>query len=310
MVSLVVAGFNEEKIVLELVKRLENVLNSLGTDYEVIFVDDGSKDKTVELIEAVHSRNRRLKLVQFSRNFGQVYAIRAGLYYAKGDIVVLMDGDLQDKPEEIPKLLAKLHEGYDVAYARRINRQDSFYRKASSRLFVWMMYFLVPAHELPAGHELMFAGVFRAMRREVVDALNSLPERTVYIQGLIHWVGFSSVVVDVEHGESAVGKSRWTFTKLLRYALDAVISFSPYPLRKVSILGILIACVSALLSVIYIIQRIFYGTRSEGFTTIVLIVLFLGGLQLFIFGVIGEYIGRMYIESKGRPLYIIKRKLL
>ncbi|HEY4477089.1 MAG TPA: glycosyltransferase family 2 protein [Candidatus Paceibacterota bacterium] len=310
MVSIVVAVFNEEKIVLELVKRLENVLNSLGTDYEVIFVDDGSKDKTVELIEAVHSRNRRLKLVQFSRNFGQVYAIRAGLYYAKGDIVVLMDGDLQDKPEEIPKLLAKLHEGYDVAYARRINRQDSFYRKASSRLFVWMMYFLVPAHELPAGHELMFAGVFRAMRREVVDALNSLPERTVYIQGLIHWVGFTSTLVDVEHGKRTMGRSKWTLMKLLSYALDAIISFSPYPLRKISILGIFISFVSGFVGVGYLIQRIFFGTQAVGFTTLVLVILILGGVQLFLFGIIGEYLGRMYIETKRRPLYIIKKKLI
>ena len=310
MISVVVAVFNEEKIIAELVRRLENVLNPLGVDYEVIFVDDGSRDKTGEEVVRAHALDNKIKFIQFSRNFGQVYAIRAGLHHAKGDTVVLMDGDLQDKPEEIPTLLAKIHDGYDVVYARRTNRKDSLYRKVSSKVFIAMMRFLVPAHELPAGHEMMFAGVFRAMRREVVDALNSLPERTVYIQGLIHWVGFSSVVGDVEHGERAVGKSRWTFTKLLRYALDAVISFSPYPLRKVSILGILIACVSALLSVIYIIQRIFYGTRSEGFTTIVLIVLFLGGLQLFIFGVIGEYIGRMYIESKGRPLYIIKRKLL
>src|SRR3989344_6514179 len=309
MISVVAAIFNEEKIVPKLIERLEKSLELIG-DYEVILVDDGSRDSTPDIVARAHERNPKIKLVQFSRNFGQVYAIRAGLYHAKGDVVVLMDGDLQDRPEEIPKLLAKIKEGYDVAYAHRARRQDSLYRKASSRLFVWMMRFLVPAHELPAGHEMMFAGVFRAMRREVVEGLDSLPERTVYIQGLIHWVGFSSVVVDVEHGERAFGKSHWTLIKLLRYALDAIISFSPYPLRKVSILGILIACASALLSVIYIIQRIFYGTRAEGFTTIVLIILFMGGLQLFLFGMIGEYIGRMYIESKGRPLYIIKRKLL
>ncbi len=309
MISVVAAIFNEEKIVPKLIERLEKVLNPIG-DHEIIFVDDGSRDLTSEVVVRAHERNPRIKLLQFSRNFGQVYAIRAGLHHAQGDVVVLMDGDLQDQPEEIPKLLAKIKDGYDIAYARRINRKDSLYRKASSRLFISMMRFLVPAHELPTGHEMMFAGVFRAMRREVVDALNALPERTVYIQGLIHWVGFSSALVDVEHSGRAAGKSHWTFAKLLRYALDAVISFSPYPLRKVSILGICIAAVSSLLGIVYIIQRIFFGTQAIGFTTIVLLILFIGGLQLFLFGIIGEYVGRMYIESKARPLYIVKKKLL
>ena len=310
MVSIVVTVFNEERIIPKLILRIEKVISSLCDDYEVIFVDDGSHDKTTDLITESHKKNNRIKLIQFSRNFGQVYAIRAGLHQAKGDIVVLMDGDLQDQPEEIPKLLAKLDEGYDLAYACRLRRQDVLYRRVMSRLFVVLMRFLVSKHELPRGHEMMFAGVFRAMRREVVDALNTLPERTVYIQGLIYWVGFSSALVYVEHDARAGGKSHWTFSKLFRYALDALISFSPYPLRKISILGVIIAFISALAGIGYLLQRIFFETRVVGFTTLVLIILFLGGIQLFLFGVIGEYLGRMYIETKRRPLYIIKKKLL
>ena len=310
MISVVAAIFNEEKIVSELILRLEKALGAIDKDYEVILVDDGSRDSTVDIVMRANARNPKIKLIQFSRNFGQVYAIRAGLRYSKGDITVLMDGDLQDQPEEIPKLIEKMNEGYDVVYACRSNRQDSLYRRVGSRVFVILMRFLIPENELPAGHEMIFAGVFRALRRDVVDALNSLPERTVYIQGLIHWVGFSKALVDVRHGKRAYGKSNWTFSKLFQYALDALISFSPYPLRKISIFGMVMAFGSGLLGIGYFLQRLFIGTRSEGFTTIVLLILFIGGLQLFLFGVIGEYVGRMYIESKGRPLYIIKRKFL
>jgi polyisoprenyl-phosphate glycosyltransferase len=309
MISIVISVFNEEKIIPELLERLEKTLSNLG-DYEIVFVDDGSKDKTADLIIDAHITNNKIKLVQFSRNFGQVCAIRAGLHSASGDIVVLMDGDLQDRPEELPKLISKIGEGYDVAYAKRLNRHDPLYRKLGSKIFVAFMGLIVPRNELPEGYDLMFAGIFRAMRKEVVEAFNLLPERTAHIQSLLHWVGFSHTTVDVEHGERASGKSRWTLMKLLRYALDAIISFSPYPLRKVSILGVLIAGGSFILMIGYVIQRLFFGTQAIGFTTIVLIVLFMGGLQLFLFGVIGEYLGRMYIETKSRPLYIVKKKLL
>lgn len=310
MLSIVITVYNEEGIVPALIERLERVLENMRMSYEIFFIDDGSIDRTSELVEEAHIRNARIKLLQFSRNFGQAMAIRAGLAHAQGDIVIIMDGDLQDLPEEIPRLVEKLKEGYDVVYAKREQRQDSFIRRFGSRMFVALLRFFISPEELAHGEDVMLAGVFRAMRRNVIDALNALPEHTIYLQGLIHWVGFRKAVIPVTHGERFAGGSHWTLLKLVRYAFDALISFSPYPLRKVSMLGFSIALGAAVMAIWYFFDRLLHGTPMIGFTSLMFVILFLGGMQLFLFGVIGEYIGRMYIETKKRPLFIIKKKLL
>lgn len=310
MISVIVAVYNEERIVSELVRRLEAVFVAYGGDYEILFVDDGSHDATPHSIEQSHRKNGRIKLLQFSRNFGQVFALRAGLAHARGDTMVMMDGDLQDLPEEIPRLIKKLNEGYDVVYAKREQRKDTLFRKIGTFLFTKCLRFFVPKNELPPGGEIMLSGVFRALRREVVDALNRLPEHSIYIQGLIFWTGFRQTSISVAHGPRFAGTSRYRLSWFIRYAFEAIISFSPYPLRKAMIIGFAIAGISFLLGFWYLLAWILWEARVVGFTSIVLIVLFLGGIQLFLIGVIGEYIGRMYIETKRRPLYLIKKKLL
>src|SRR3989344_2208440 len=190
MNSVIISVHNEEAIVKELVRRLKKVLNALSGSYEIIFIDNGSSDSTPRIIEEEHKNDSRIKFIQLSRDFGQGIALRAGFQFAKGDVVIIMDGDLQDIPEEIPKLISKLKEGYDLVYAQRINRQDSPFRKSASFIVRKILAYLIRGEDVPSGDERMSVGVFRAMNREVADAIKSLPEHTAYIQGLIRWVGF------------------------------------------------------------------------------------------------------------------------
>jgi polyisoprenyl-phosphate glycosyltransferase len=310
MISVVVTAYNDAPIIPELTRRLKLVLEKLDASFEILFVDDGSIDDTLLRLEREHASDSRVKYLQFSRNFGQPFALRAGIAHATGDRVVIMDGDLQDLPEEIPKLLAPLSHGSDLVYAKRTHRQDTWFRQLSSRLIIKMLASFIRDESWQKGEEAMLVGVFRAMNKDVAEALRDLPEHTAYIQALIRWVGFRQMIIDVEHGKRFAGESKYSFGKLIRYALDGVISFSPYPLRIVSFIGFSLAALSFVAGVGYFFQRILYGTQLLGFTTIILVMLFLGGMQLFIMGVLGEYIGRMYGEIKNRPLYIIKKKVL
>jgi dolichol-phosphate mannosyltransferase len=310
MISVVVTTYNDAVIIPELTRRLKIVLEKLDASFEILFVDDGSTDNTIQFLEQEHVTDTRIKFLQFSRNFGQPFALRAGIQHASGGIVIIMDGDLQDLPEEIPKLVAPLSHGVDLVYARRAHRQDTWSRRFSSRLFIKILALLIRDESWRAGDEVMLVGVFRAMNKNVVEAIKNLPEHTAYIQALIRWVGFQQTIVDVEHGKRFAGKSKYSFTKLIRYAFDGVISFSAYPLRLVSFFGFALAVVSFIAGAGYFFQRIFYDTQLVGFTTIILVTLFLGGVQLFIMGILGEYIGRVYMEIKRRPLYIIKKKML
>ena len=310
MNSVIISVHNEEAIVKELVRRLKKVLNALSGSYEIIFIDNGSSDSTPRIIEEEHKNDSRIKFIQLSRDFGQGIALRAGFQFAKGDVVIIMDGDLQDIPEEIPKLISKLKEGYDLVYAQRINRQDSPFRKSASFIVRKILAYLIRGEDVPSGDERMSVGVFRAMNREVADAIKSLPEHIAYIQGLIRWVGFRQTTIEVEHGRRFAGKSKYALRNLLAYAFDGVISSSTYPLRFATLLGLLLAISSFLMGFGHFFYRIFYGTRAAGFTTLILVVLFLGGVQLMIIGIMGEYLGRIYTETKRKPLYIIKKKLL
>lgn len=310
MISAVVTSYNDAKIVPELTRRLKIVLEKNSPDFEIIFVDDGSRDSSVEIIEKEHESDGRVKLIELSRNFGQPFAIRAGMHHAKGDVVIIMDGDLQDLPEEIPKLLKPLSEGFDLVYAKRNNRQHNWYRRLGSRLLIKILSFSVKDIYFQKGYEVMLVGVFRAMNRSVVDALCSLPEHTAYIQALIRWVGFRQTLVDVEHGKRFAGTSKYSMRKLIKYALDGVISFSPYPLRLASYVGFCVTVLAFFASLGYFLQRIWYGTHLVGFTSLMLVMLFFGGIQLLMIGILGEYLARMYEEVKQRPLYVVRRKLL
>ena len=300
---------NEEVALPELISRLEATLEGVSSEYEIILIDNGSSDETPLIVEGAHRKNPRVKLIQLSRDFGQVMALRCGLQHASGERVVIMDGDLQDLPEEIPKLLKPLEEGWDLAYAQRKNRQDAWLRRASSNAIRKVFAFLIKGSDMPPGDDHMLVGVFRAMKREVADAIRALPEHTMHIQSLIRWIGFRQTLVEVKHGKRKGGKSKYNPMNLIRYALDGAVAASTYPLRLVTFIGFVIAFFSFVAGIAYFFQRIFYGTQLPGFTTLVVIVLFLGGVNLCVSGILGEYIGRVYTEAKQRPLYIVKKKV-
>lgn len=293
----------------ELIKRLVTTLNSLG-EYEVVFIENGSHDKTADLIIEAHRSNPRIKMVQLSRDFGQAIALRAGFAFVRGDIVVMMDGDLQDLPEEIPGLIAKLSEGFDIVYAQRTGRQDTFFRRSMSRAIRKLLAVLVRGGDLPKGDERSLVGVFRAMTKDVADAIKSLPEHTPYIQGLIRWVGFREAIIPVQHGKRFAGRSKYSVKGLLRYALDGIVTTSTYPLRLITLFGFILSVVAGIIAIWQIFYRIWHGTQSTGFTTLIIAILFIGGIQFAVLGILGEYIGRIYTETKQRPLYIIKKRLL
>ena len=310
MISVVSSVYNEGEILPELLRRLTAVLSSRGEDYEIILIDNGSTDETPAILTDAHAKNPNVKMIQLSRNFGQVMALRAGLKFAGGDMVITMDGDLQDLPEEIPKLIAKLKDGYDIVCAKRLNRKDTLFRRLPSFCMRKILSFLMRGGDMPQGNEYALVGVFRAMEREVVDAINNLPEHTGHIQGLIRWVGFREGIIEVEHGKRLKGKSKYPLGKLIAYALDGAVAASTYPLRIVTFIGILLAAASFLLGIWQFVYRILYGTKLAGFTTLILVILFIGGMQFIILGILGEYIGRVYMETKNRPLFVIKKKLL
>ena len=298
MISAVVTVYNEEQVVPELVRRLETTLVLWGDAYEILFVDDGSNDKTSCVIEKARDKNKHIKLLQFSRNFGQVAALRAGLSYAQGDIVVTMDGDLQDLPEEIPRLIEKLHEGFDIVYAQREQRKHSFFRNLSSLIVAYVLrWAMARGGVVPLDKQTLVLGVFRAMRREVIDACNDLSEQTGYFQGLVNWVGFSHAIVPVMHGARVAGRSHYTLRKLFRYGLEAIVFLFPFPLRIFMFIGIAIAAIS--LPLMIITTRLFFFALS-----------FWAGIQIAALGVLGEYICRSLLETKRRPLYVIRKKLL
>jgi len=302
--SIIIPIYNEEDTIPQLWNRLHATLNTLKEyTFTVIFVDDGSSDKSMQLLEKLHEKEKRISIIQFSRNFGHHIAVTAGLDHAHGDIVILMDGDLQNRPEDIPRLLQKMHEGYDIVYTIRKSRQDPFLKKVMSRFFIWFMGKVV--------QDPMTVGtsIFRALRQEVVVEIKKLHERNRYVIGLIDWTGFKQTSIEVKHDERFAGKTKYSFGKQLRLAFDAMFSFSTFPLQLATMFGFLITVFAFSYGTYAIIRRLIWGFTTEGFAAITVSIFFLGGVQLIILGIIGSYIGRIYTEVKQRPLYIIKRKL-
>lgn len=301
--SVVIPIFNEEEILPELYQRLSVSLRSVGLPYEIIFVDDGSTDSSIELLEKLVATEPHIRVVQLSRNFGLSVAVTAGLDHAAGEFVALMDGDLQDPPEELPRLVAKASEGYEVVYAIRIKRKESTIKRAAVficyRILNW-----IASTSLPVD-----SGLFCVMTRPVVDALTRLPERTRYMSGLRAWVGFRQCGIPVERAARRAGAPRQTLRKLSRLAVDGMVSFSYMPLRLATYAGIAAAMLS-IPGIAWALYLRFFGDQPPaGWTSMVLIILFIGGVQLLALGVIGEYIGRIYDEVKARPLYLIRQRL-
>ena len=305
MISVVVPIFNEQENLPEVRRRLTEALDATGEAWELILVDDGSADGSRRLIGQFHADDPRVKLVALSRNFGHQPAVTAGVHVARGDCVVLIDGDLQDPPEVIPDMVARWREGFQVVLGERRSRADGAgARGLGFRLFYPVLHWL---SDLPDGPD---AGIFGLMDRAVVDEFNRLPERNRFIPGLRSWLGFPQASVLYDRNDRAAGRPKQTLRRLIHYAMDAIFSFSNKPLRAATYLGFIVSVVAFLLAAFYFVAFFALDRRAgSGFTTIILCVLFLGGVQLICVGILGEYVGRIYEEVKQRPLYVVKGRL-
>lgn len=306
IVSVVVPMYFEEDVVNECYKRLTNVLNKIKNySYEIIFVDDGSRDNTFSLLKEIALNDKKVKVISFSRNFGHESAVTAGLKFASGNAIVIIDSDLQDPPEEIPKMLKYWEDGYDVIYGKRKSRSgESKFKLFTANMFYKTLSALSDT-EIPEN-----TGSFRLVDKKVVDAINQLPEHNKFLRGLFSWVGYKQIAYEYERKERIAGKTKYTLTKMLKLATDGIIGFSTKPLKIVGTLGILSIIVSIGLLIYSLISYIFkLNTLVPGWTSIMVTVTFFCGVQLLSLFLISEYISRIYDETKNRPQYIIDKKI-
>lgn len=303
-ISIIVPTYNEGANIDALLARLSPILSEVGLSWEIIFVDDGSSDDTLSRISSFHQINSRIKAVSFSRNFGKEIGIAAGLDHAQGAAVILMDADLQHPPELIPTFIERWKNGSSIVFGQRTDRStDSLFRRGLTRLFyrVFAMFGETP---LPQN-----AGDFRLLDRKAVEALRGMGERARFSKGLYAWIGFKSVGVPFEAAERRSGHSKFKPNVLFRFALDGIISFSTVPLRLWTYIGALISGIALLGALYSIISTIISGVDVPGFATLIVSITFFSGIQLLSLGIIGEYIGRIFAEVKGRPLYIVDEKI-
>jgi dolichol-phosphate mannosyltransferase len=302
LLSVIVPLFNEEEIVATTYSRLEDVLRDV--EHELIFVNDGSKDRTEEILEELIPENSANRIVSFSRNFGHQAAFSAGMANATGDAVVIIDGDLQDPPELILEMLEKWREGFQVIYAQRKKREgETFFKKFTAKAFYRLLNTFTSVN-IPVD-----TGDYRLMDRVVVDQINNLPERSRFLRGLVCWVGYKQTGVQYDRAERSAGESKYPISKMLRLAMDGITSFSSSPLKLSLIVGFIATGVGFLAGLWALVSKFLYPESTDpGWTSLMITVIFIGGIQLITIGILGEYIGRIYDEVKQRPLYILKKK--
>ncbi len=301
-VSIVVPVYNEEPVLPELYRRVCQVMDDMGEPWELILVNDGSRDNSAEVIASLHEKDDRVKGISFSRNFGFQEAVTAGLTYAAGEAVVLSDADLQDPPEVIPQMVAKWREGFEVVYGIRSSRVgETWFKKFTAAAFYRIIYRITSVN-IP-----LDTGDFRLMDRRVVNAILRMPERNRFLRGMVPWVGFKQVGVTYERHARFAGESKFnSVRKMLPFAIDAITSFSYFPLQMATYLGFIMAAISGLMIVAVVALRLFGPDEPLlGQATTLVVVLFLGGVQLISLGIIGEYLGRIYDEVKQRPLFLV-----
>lgn len=299
--SVVVPLYCEEPNIDHLVERLEQVLGSIGLSYEIVCVDDGSTDRTLDCLIAHHARNPAIKVVTLSRNFGKELALTAGIDYAQGRAVVPIDADLQDPPELIADLIAKWREGFDVVYAKRRNREGETWLKKLTANGFYRVIGQMSRVSIPRD-----TGDFRLLDRQVVEALKQLPERNRFMKGLFAWVGYRQTFITYDRAPRHLGNTKWNYWKLWNFAVDGIASFSLVPLKVWSYIGILTSVIALFYALFLVIRTIVWGIDLPGYASLMVAVLFLGGIQLISLGVLGEYLGRIFQEVKGRPLYLVR----
>ena len=305
LISVVIPCYNEEEGIHETHRRLSGVLSTIeGYGYEIVYVEDGSRDQTPALLRDLQAADPHVRVVYLSRNFGHQFAVTAGLAHAGGDAVVIMDADLQDPPEVVPGMLELWRQGYEVVYGVRTDREgETRFKLLTARLFYRLIRRMSDT-EIP-----LDTGDFRLLDRRVVDAIVAMPERDRFVRGMVSWVGYRQIGYPYRRAARYAGSTKYPFAKMARFALDGLLSFSIKPLRLSTWLGFLSAGV-ALLAIVYaLVQRLFTSDWVTGWTALIIAILFLGGVQLISLGIIGEYIGRLYGEAKRRPLFLVRERL-
>ena len=303
-ISIVVPCYNEEKNINnfyeEIIKTLEKVKENYS--YEIIFVNDGSNDETEIEVKKIRKTDKNVILISFSRNFGKEAAIYAGLNNATGDLVALIDADLQHPPITILEMIKGINEGYDVVATKRKNRKgEPIIKSAFSKMFYKMMRMFIPIEKNVQD--------FRLMKKEVVDAILSLKEYNRFSKGIFTWVGFNIKYIEIENIERKSGKTKWSFKKLFSYAIEGITSFTTAPLKVSTLMGFCISIIAIISTIVIILQTLIYGKDVPGYASIITAILFMGGVQLISIGILSEYISKMYLEIKKRPIYITKNTL-
>ncbi|MCL1630559.1 glycosyltransferase family 2 protein [Sporolactobacillus sp. CPB3-1] len=299
--SVVVPVFNEEKVIYESYKRLKTVMDRTYESYELLFINDGSRDRTSEMLSYISESDTNVKVLEFSRNFGHQIAITAGMDYATGQAVVVIDADLQDPPELILKMIEKWREGYDVVYGRRVQRKgETLFKKCTAAIFYRTLKMSTDI-DIP-----LDTGDFRLIDRRVCDEMKRIPEKNRFIRGLVSWVGFKQTAIEYVREERLAGETKYPLKKMLKLSIDGLTSFSYKPLKLATYGGAILSLAGFVYMIVALSLKLFTSSTVPGWTSLIVIQLLFSGFTLFILGVIGEYIGRIYDETKDRPLYIIK----
>ena len=301
MISLIIPCYNEEQNVHELFSRIKSVFRDMNDSYEIIFVDDGSTDNTVNRLAALSEEEDHIKIIELSRNFGHQSALCAGLDYAVGDAVITMDADLQHPPELIPLMIKQWKQGHDIVYTVRTDPPDISFKKKYSAKIYYKLINLLANINIPQN-----TADFRLLDKRIVQQIKSLKEKTKFLRGLVSWVGFKQYAIHYEAASRHAGRSKYTFLKMIKFALDGITSFSAFPLHIATILGVLVSLLSFIYAVYAVYIRLATHSAVPGWTSVLVAVLFLGGVQLLSLGIIGEYLHRVYEETKSRPTYIVK----
>lgn len=301
-ISVVAPAYNEQEVLEEFHGRVSAVLQGLGCEYEIVLVNDGSRDHTLALMHALRARDPHVTVVDLSRNFGKEIALSAGLDHTKGDVVVVLDSDLQDPPELIPQMLAMWREGYEVIYGTRAVREgETWFKKVTANYF-YKIIKQVSRVDIPKN-----TGDFRLMSRRAVTALSTLREEHRFMKGLFAWIGFPATALLYKRDPRAAGTTKWNYWKLWNLALEGITSFTVAPLKVSTYLGLVIALLALAYALVVIWKALFYGDTVRGYPSLMTVVLFLGGVQLISVGLLGEYVGRIFNEVKRRPLYLLNR---
>ena len=299
--SVVVPAYNEQEVLPEFHRRITAVLDTIQGRCEIVYINDGSRDDTLQVMLELRARDARAVIVDLSRNFGKEIALTAGLDYARGDAIVVIDADLQDPPELIPEMIKEWEAGYDVVFAKRTLREgETWFKKATAKIFYRLMQ-RVSRVEVPSD-----TGDFRLLSRRALDALKQLREHHRFMKGLFAWIGYPSKAVLYRRDARFAGETKWNYWKLWTLAIEGFTSFTTAPLKVATYVGVLVAFSSFLFALFIIYKTLVYGNSVTGYPSLMVVVLFLGGMQLMALGIIGEYLGRMFMETKQRPLYLLK----